>query len=117
MASALRELQREWEDVLQELRVAQTGTQVMSGFLLAVAFQPRFQELAPAQLALYVVLVSMATLATVTALLPGLAHRLLTRGRLTERLLELGSRILLVNTVLVLTVTLGVFVFIVTFVL
>src|SRR5690606_7271715 len=36
---------RNWEELMQELRVMQTGTQVLSGFLLAVAFQPRFADL------------------------------------------------------------------------
>ncbi|MDF2576263.1 MAG: sodium:proton antiporter, partial [Agromyces sp.] len=36
---------RNWNDILQELRVSLTGTQLIGGFLLAVAFQPRFVEL------------------------------------------------------------------------
>lgn len=40
---------RNWYEVLQELRVMQTGTQILTGFLLALAFQPAFADLdAPA---------------------------------------------------------------------
>ena len=33
-------LDRNWNEMLQELRVTQTGTQILTGFLLAIAFQP-----------------------------------------------------------------------------
>nr|WP_242864674.1 DUF6328 family protein [Microbacterium testaceum] len=36
---------RNGTDVLQELRVLQTGTQTLTGFLLALAFQPAFADL------------------------------------------------------------------------
>ena len=36
---------RRWSDLLQELRVAQTGVQILFGFLLTVVFQQRFAEL------------------------------------------------------------------------
>ena len=36
---------RNWNELLQELRVMQTGTQILTGFLLAVAFQPRFTDM------------------------------------------------------------------------
>ena len=36
---------RNWIELLQELRVLQTGTQILTGFLLALAFQPAFADL------------------------------------------------------------------------
>ena len=38
-------MDRNWNEMLQELRVTQTGTQILTGFLLAIAFQNRFSEL------------------------------------------------------------------------
>ena len=38
-------MDRNWNEMLQELRVTQTGTQILTGFLLAIAFQNRFTEL------------------------------------------------------------------------
>ena len=35
-------LDRNWTEILQELRVIQTGTQILTGFLLTLAFQQRF---------------------------------------------------------------------------
>ena len=40
-----RRLDRNWDDLLQELRVAQTGVQLLTGLLLTVPFQARFHEL------------------------------------------------------------------------
>ncbi|MFC0625642.1 DUF6328 family protein [Kribbella deserti] len=37
-------LDRQWNELLQELRLAQTGTQILFAFLLSIAFQPRFQD-------------------------------------------------------------------------
>lgn len=53
---------RNWNENLQELRVSQTGTQIISGFLLAVAFQPRFDDLDQYQLVLYLTLVVLSVL-------------------------------------------------------
>ena len=38
-------LDRNWNEMLQELRVIQTGTQILTGFLLAAVFQSRFDDL------------------------------------------------------------------------
>ncbi len=66
---------RNWDELLQELRVMQTGSQILAGFLLAVAFQPRFTELTPEQVVLYLVLVALAGLSTLLALAPVTVHR------------------------------------------
>ena len=61
---------RNWEELLQELRVMQTGTQILTGFLLAVAFTPRFEDMDEFQRDVYVVLVGLAAVATILALAP-----------------------------------------------
>ncbi|WP_331271228.1 DUF6328 family protein [Arthrobacter sp. 35W] len=38
-------MDRNWGDLLQELRVMQTGTQIIAGFLLTLPFQQRFATL------------------------------------------------------------------------
>ncbi|WP_309053979.1 DUF6328 family protein, partial [Streptomyces sp.] len=48
---------RQWSELLQELRVAQTGVQILFGFLLAVVFQPRFSDLGSVDRTIYVVTV------------------------------------------------------------
>lgn len=66
---------RNWNEVLQELRVLQTGTQILTGFLLALAFQPAFAELNGGQQAVYLTLVVLAALSSIIALAPVALHR------------------------------------------
>ena len=48
---------RLWGEMLQEVRVCQTGAQILFGFLLSVAFTPRFGSLGGFDRSLYVVTV------------------------------------------------------------
>ncbi|WP_031087202.1 DUF6328 family protein, partial [Streptomyces sp. NRRL WC-3549] len=73
---------RRWTDLLQELRVAQTGVQILFGFLLAVVFQSRFAGLSVTDRNIYVVTVMLGS-ATAAALIgPVSYHRLLTGRRM-----------------------------------
>jgi len=108
---------RNWEELLQELRVMQTGTQVLSGFLLAVAFQPRFTELDDLQRGLYIVLVVLAGLATVLALTPVGMHRILFGKRRKPELVRSASRIVKANLVVVGALSIGVVTLVVDFAL
>ncbi|HTN55916.1 MAG TPA: DUF6328 family protein [Microbacterium sp.] len=99
---------RNWNELMQELRVMQTGTQILSGFLLAVAFQPRFAELDDLQRALYVTLVLLAATATVLALTPVGLHRMLFQERRKIQLVRVTDRLVKVNLVVIGAVTVGV---------
>ena len=57
-------MDRNWSDILQELRVTQTGTQILTGFLLAIAFQPKFDTLTLFQQRTYLFLVLAAVTTT-----------------------------------------------------
>ncbi|GAA1519628.1 putative membrane protein [Agromyces terreus] len=92
---------RNWNEILQELRVALTGTQLIGGFLIAVAFQPRFDDLDDYQLTLYLVLVALAGLATVIGLAPVTLHRALFRRQVKERLVTTGNRLLVAHLTVV----------------
>ena len=72
---------RNWTEILQELRVIQTGTQILTGFLLTLAFQQRFTDLDAYQVDTYLALVIVAALATALALTPVALHRALFRRR------------------------------------
>ncbi|WP_213817034.1 DUF6328 family protein [Glaciihabitans sp. dw_435] len=72
-------LDRNWVELLQELRVVQTGTQILTGFLLAAVFQSRFEDLDAFQHTVYLVLVVTSILTTVFGLAPVSLHRLLFR--------------------------------------
>lgn len=90
-------LDRNWGDILQELRATQTGTQIITGFLLAAAFQPRFTDLDGYQLVLYLVLVALACVATLLGLAPVILHRQLFGQRQKERIVQRGNRLLLAH--------------------
>jgi hypothetical protein len=101
-------LDRNWDSLLQELRVTQTGTQILGGFLLAVAFQPRFTELDDYQVTVYLVLVCVAAITTAVGLGPVSLHRMLFRRHAMERIVNVGSvlvRITLVGVAMVITGT------------
>jgi hypothetical protein len=89
-------LDRNWNEILQELRVTQTGTQILTGFLLSVAFQNRFTSMTRFQVAVYLVLVSLTATATALGLAPVSLHRTLFRRGLKRQLVETTSVLLTV---------------------
>jgi hypothetical protein len=94
-------LERNWSEILQELRVLQTGTQILTGFLLAMAFQSRFQSLSRGQVAIYLVLVAFSVLAAVLALAPVALHRALFRRHAKVFLVRAANLILRLALVVV----------------
>ncbi len=86
-------LNRNWGDILQELRVIQAGSQIITGFLLAAAFQQRFDELDPVALGIYFSLLAVAVATTAVGLTPVMLHRRLFRMGAKESLVELGGRL------------------------
>lgn len=95
----------------------QTGTQVLTGFLLAVAFAPRFTELDDVQRGVYVLLVALAALAAILSLTPVGMHRGLFRWRRKPDLVRFAARIVTVSLAVISVLTVGVTAFIVDFVL
>lgn len=104
---------RRWEELVQELRVMQSGTQILTGFLLAVAFQPRFTDLDDLQRTLYVILVLLAATATILALAPVGMHRVLFGHRRKAELVRIADQIVKANLVVIAAVTIGVTVLII----
>ena len=64
------QLDRNWAELLQELRVLQTGVQILAGFLLTLPFQERFEDLDSFQVNLYLANVVIAALTTAFILQP-----------------------------------------------
>ena len=106
----MERLDRNWEEILQELRVTLTGTQLITGFLLALAFQARFDEVLDDrhQLVIYLILVSLAALSTVVGVTPVILHRTYFRQNQKERIVRLSNRLLIAELVLVGLLTIGV---------
>ncbi|MCW2845478.1 MAG: hypothetical protein JWN22_3394 [Nocardioides sp.] len=79
-------LDRKWDDLLQELRVMQTGVQLLAGFLLTLPFQGPFADLDDLQRRLYLALVVIAALTTAMVMAPIAVHRRLSGLHVKERL-------------------------------
>lgn len=103
---------RNWNEMLQELRVLQTGAQILAGFLLALAFQPAFPDLTAGQRVLYLCLVVLAGVTSITALAPVALHRLLFQQRAKVEVVTLGHIAVIVALGLVAALIVGVVAFV-----
>ncbi len=70
-------LDRNWQELLQELRVVQTGVQILTGFLLTIPFTDRFHDLPPSRQGVYAVILTGAISATLLLMTPVALHRAL----------------------------------------
>lgn len=107
---------RNWSDLMQELRVLQTGTQILTGFLLTLPFQARFAELSTFDHALYLVLLVLAVTVSVLALAPVTMHRLLFGKRVKPALVRVSGTILLACLVATSVLVIGIVQFVFDFV-
>ena len=82
---------RNLAELLQELRVAGLGVQVLFGFLLSLPFTNRFTRLGPGQRDLYLATLVLAAVATALLLGPVAYHRLVFRRGQKERLVRAAS--------------------------
>ena len=87
-----RVLDRNWNELLQELRVTQTGTQILTGFLLTLPFSSGFPDLNERQRDLYLVVLIGSVVATGLNLAPVAYHRVLFRRR-TRRWLVAAANV------------------------
>lgn len=103
---------RNWSEVLQELRVLQTGTQILTGFLLALAFQPAFGDLTDAQRTIYLGLVVLSALSSIVALAPVALHRVLFQQRAKPAVVRYGHAALITALLTVSVLLVGVVAFV-----
>jgi hypothetical protein len=93
-------LDRNVSELLQELRVAFTGVQVLFAFLLGLSFTQRFRSLDHAELAVYVVALLSTALATMMFIAPVSLHRIVFRRRQKAALVIVADRLLIIGLVL-----------------
>ncbi|KAA9110280.1 DUF6328 family protein [Microbacterium rhizomatis] len=110
--TAVERADRNWNEVLQELRVLQTGTQILTGFLLALAFQPSFAGLTDPQRVVYLTLVVLATVAAIFALAPVALHRLVFRQHAKAHVVMYGHVALVASLIAVALLLVGVVAFV-----
>jgi cation transport ATPase len=94
--SELERLDRNTVELLNELRVASTGIQVLFAFLLVVPFNTGFSKLSSFDR--YVYFVTLLCIAVAAALLiaPSIHHRLLFRRKQKDYLVSMGTTLAIV---------------------
>jgi hypothetical protein len=93
---------RRWAELIQEVRVAQTGVQILFGFLLTVVFQPKYERLTHTDQVIYVVTVVLGAAATGALIGPVSLHRLVSGRRVKPQAVRWASRLTFVGLVLLL---------------
>lgn len=93
-------LDRNWSSLLQELRVTQTGVQLLTGFLLTLPFQQRFTVLDATMRTVYLVTVACSIGATVLLVAPVGMHRVLFRRHRLGRIVSTSHGFAIVGLML-----------------
>jgi hypothetical protein len=88
-------LDRNLIELLQEVRVVQTGVQVLFAFLLTVPFSARFDEITGFQRGAYFTALVGATAASVLLIAPTALHRILFRMGQKEYMVDMSNRLAL----------------------
>jgi hypothetical protein len=95
----LERLDRNWTDLLQEVRVVQTGVQLLTGFLLTLPFQQKFSTLGDTERAIYLAAVSCSIVATGFLQAPVSVHRAVFRRHRRKETVDLAHRLAIVGIV------------------
>ena len=85
-------LNRQMTELLNELRVAMPGVQVLFAFLLAVPFQQRFETVNAFQRGVYLFTLLAAATATAFLVAPSAYHRIAFQEHEKERIIQMGTR-------------------------
>jgi hypothetical protein len=91
-------LNRELIELLNELRVALPGVQMLFGFLLAVPFTQRFDTVTTTQRHVYYFTFMATAAATIFFIAPTAYHRLRFRQHDKEQLMQTSTRLTIVGT-------------------
>ncbi|MFG2310459.1 DUF6328 family protein [Streptomyces sp. NPDC048566] len=100
--SAHERADRMWGDLLQEIRVAQTGVQILFGFLLTVVFQPTYRQLSDQDQTLYMVTIVLGATATGSLIGPVAFHRIVSGRRIKPQAVRWAARLTLLGLTLLL---------------
>jgi hypothetical protein len=95
--SPTERLDRNWNELLQEIRVIQTGVQLLTGFLLTLPFQQRFTTLGTGERAVYLATAASSIVATIFLQAPVVVHRFLFRQHRKAETVRLAHRLALVG--------------------
>jgi hypothetical protein len=93
--SEAERLDRNYDELLQELRVAENGVQILFAFLLSIAFQQAFKTVTAFQRGVYVVTLVLSAVAAAQLIAPVAIHRMMFRRRRKDELVRLASMLAL----------------------
>jgi hypothetical protein len=93
--SEAERLDRNYSELLQELRVAQAGVQILFAFLLSLAFTNRFGMINSLQRGMYVAALLLSAAAAALLIAPVAFHRLVFRRRQKDDLVDMSNRLAL----------------------
>jgi hypothetical protein len=105
--TTLQRYDRNFAELLQELRVAQTGVQILFAFLLTLPFTNRFAKVSALDKVVYVVTLVSAAAAAAFLIAPVSAHRQVFRKGLKPELVEWASRLAQVGLAFLLVAMVG----------
>ena len=88
----LQRADRNWDELLGELRVTQTGVAILFSVLLTVPFSARFEDVDAFTQGIYVTALLLSAATTVTLIGPVAFHRLLFAQGRKPHLVRLGNR-------------------------
>ncbi|MFF5184656.1 DUF6328 family protein [Streptomyces sp. NPDC000345] len=91
-----------WGELIQEVRVAQTGVQILFGFLLTVVFTPRYADLQQIDKNIYIVTVVLGACATGALIGPVSLHRIVAGRRVKPQAVRWASRLTFIGLILLL---------------
>jgi high-affinity Fe2+/Pb2+ permease len=84
-------LNRQMMELLNELRVAMPGVQILFGFLLTVPFQQRFSQVTDFQQTVYFVSLVMAAVAAALLIAPSAYHRVMFEQQEKPNIIRIGT--------------------------
>ncbi|MER7918260.1 MULTISPECIES: DUF6328 family protein [unclassified Streptomyces] len=93
---------RMWGELIQEVRIAQTGVQILFGFLLTVVFYPKYTTLSDTNQHIYIVTVVLGACTTGALIGPVSLHRLVSGHRVKPQAVRLAARLTFLGLVLLL---------------
>lgn len=104
---------RNFNELLQEIRVLQTGSQILAAVLVVLPFQSRFAELDEVQVRWYLGVLTLSLLIVAVLLTPVAIHRALFGRRIKDEIVLAVGRIVRIALVLLSLLLVGVAVLVV----
>lgn len=110
--SEAEKLDRNWGELVQELRVIGTGVQILFAFLLGIAFQARFAQTSSIERDIYLVTLLLTGLSVLLLIAPVSIHRILFRVGVKDELVTLTNALALAGLAVLSIAMTGALVFI-----